>query len=78
MAAVGYATLIYLSSLTIVLFVYTFLWDFYVGFWNMALGYGANTTFLGYLYTIHQYLPIIFFVGETIAYIATVERRPIR
>ncbi len=78
MAAVGYSVIIFLSSLTIVMFVYTFLWDFYVGFWNIALGYGANGTFLGYLYTIHQYLPILIFVGETIALIAAVERRPIQ
>ena len=78
MAAVGYATIIYLSSLTLVLFVYTFLWDMYVGFWNIAYNYGASATYMGYLYTIHQYLPILFFVGETIAYISAVERRPIQ
>jgi len=69
--------MIYFFSLFAVMFVYTFLWDFYVGFWNICLAYGANGTFMGYLYTIHAYLPGIFFVAETIAYVAAVERRPL-
>ena len=74
----GIATMLWLASLTLVLFVYTFMWDFYAGFWNIALNYGANATFMGYLYTIHQYIPAIFFIAETIGYIATVERREVR
>lgn len=74
----GIATMLWLASLTLVLFVYTFLWDLYVGFWNIAGGYGASAVYLGYLYTYHQYLPAIFFIAETIGYIATVERREVR
>jgi hypothetical protein len=73
--SVAFATMAYFIGSVAVLFTYTFFWDLYVGFWNIGLAYGADPTAYGYFYTIHEYLPVIFFITWTIAYVAYIEFR---
>ena len=74
MAGVAYAVMAYLLSIVGVMFVYTFMWDIYAGFWNMCLGYGANSNVFMMFYTVHQYIPIIAFIAMTIGLVAAVRR----
>ena len=73
--SVAWATVAYFVGLVGVLFTYTILWDLFVGFWNIGLAYGADSTTMSYFYTIHEWLPVLFFISMTIAYIAYIEFR---
>ena len=71
----SWAAIEYFGSIFIVMFTYTFLWDLYVGFWNMALAAGANSTVMMYFYTIHVYIPVIFLIGSSITFLVRVQRK---
>lgn len=72
---VSYATVVYFVTMFAVLFTYTFTWDLFAGFHDMALSAGANATIMGYMYTIHNWIPAAFFLSLTFWYLVQAQRR---
>lgn len=72
---VSYATVVYFISLFAILFVYTLTWDLYTGLWALAVAAGANSPILGYMYTIHEWIPAAFFLSLTFWYLVQAQRR---
>lgn len=72
---VSYATVVYFVCLFAILFLYTLTWDLYAGFWVMAVNLGGDSTALGYLYTIHEWIPAAFFLSLTFWYLVQAQRR---
>lgn len=72
---VAYPLVVYLVSLFSLMFFYTLTWDLYVGFMNMALSAGADGTIIGYLYTIHTWMPFAILISLTIWYLSQSQAR---
>lgn len=72
---VSYATVVYFVSLFAILFMYTLCWDLYTGFWGMALAVGGDSVILGYMYTLHEWIPAAFFLSLTFWYLVQSQRR---
>lgn len=74
---VSYATVSWLISLFAVMFVYTLLWDLYQSFWDLAVEEGVSGVIMGFLYTLHDWLPIIFLFSSTFWYLSQTQTRPV-
>jgi hypothetical protein len=72
----AWAVMEWFVGLFVVFFIYTFMWDIYLGFWNMALQAGANSVVMSYMYSIHIYLPVLAFIGLSITFLVRMQRRP--
>ncbi len=72
---VSYATVVYIVSIGVVMFTYTFLWDLYQAFWNGALSLGVNATILNYLFILHDWIPVAFLFSSTFWYLVQAQRR---
>jgi hypothetical protein len=72
----SYATILYFSALFALMFLYTVTWDIYTGFFAMLQQIpGINSTVLGYMYTIHEWIPAALFLSLTFWYIAQAQAR---
>lgn len=72
---VAYATVVYFVSLFTLLFTYTICWDLYTGFFSMAIAMGGDSTILGYMYTIHEWIPAALFPSLTFWHLVQAQRR---
>ena len=68
--SIAWALMAYFAGTFFIFFTYTFLWDFFRGFWNIALSTGADADNLGYLYTMHTIIPAIAWISMTIGLFA--------
>jgi hypothetical protein len=72
---VAYDTVVYFVSLFALLFLYTMCWDLYTGFFTLAIAAGGDSVILGYMYTIHEWIPAALFLSLTFWYLVQAQRR---
>ena len=72
---VAYATIVYLVCVSVVMFVYTLLYDLYLSLWNIALASGVSSDVMGVLYSVHIYYPAAFFLSMTFWYIIQSQKK---
>lgn len=67
---VAYTIIVYFVALASLMFMYTITWDLFVGFMEMALASGADTVIIGYMYTIHTWIPLALLISLTIWFLS--------
>lgn len=71
----GYSSLTLIVSIGVLLFLYTLLYDLWIGFADLAETAGADPTIMSWVFVIWTWYPLILLVTLTIGYLVENQRR---
>ncbi len=72
---VAYPLIVYFVSLFALMFFYTLTWDLFIGFMDMALSAGGDVVIIGYMYTLHTWIPFALLISLTLWFLSQSQAR---